>query len=106
MDAMTSEPEHAYDRFLAAAAPTSRDQRLWEPSDGALPSIYLGHGAPPLLDDALWMDQLFAWSQALPKPRAVLIVSAHWEHAPLSITSTEAATRLVYDFGGFEQRFF
>ena len=99
-------PVHAYDRFLLDASPRSRDQRAWTPDDGALPAIYLGHGAPPLLDDELWMDQLFTWSQSMPKPRAVLIVSAHWEHAPISITSTDAAPRLVYDFGGFEQRFF
>jgi 4,5-DOPA dioxygenase extradiol len=95
-----------YDRFHAAAAPTSAAQRAWEPGDGALPALYLGHGAPPLLDDDLWMNQLFGWSQTLPKPRAVLIVSAHWEHAPISISSTGAATGLVYDFGGFEQRFY
>ena len=103
---MTPAPAHAYDRFHAAAAPLSGAQRTWAPGDPALPSIYLGHGAPPLLDDDVWMDQLFTWSQALPKPRGVLIVSAHWEHAPISITSTGAATGLVYDFGGFEQRFY
>jgi 4,5-DOPA dioxygenase extradiol len=106
MAAMTPAPAHAFDSFLVDAVPRSRAQRVWTPEDGALPSIYLGHGAPPLLDDARWMDQLFTWSQDLPKPRAVLIVSAHWEHAPISITSTDAAPRLVYDFGGFEQRFY
>ena len=94
------------DTFLAQAAPASQGQRQWTPDDGPLPAIYLGHGAPPLLDDALWMDQLFSWANRLPKPKAVLIVSAHWEHAPLSISGTAAATPLVYDFGGFERRFY
>ena len=97
---------HPYDRFLAQAEPLSREQRVWTPQDGPMPALYLGHGAPPLLDDDLWMSQLFGWSQELPKPTAVLIVSAHWEHAPLSISGTAAGTPLVYDFGGFEQRFY
>ncbi|NUT04805.1 MAG: dioxygenase [Hamadaea sp.] len=95
-----------YDRFLAQAAPLSREQRVWTPEDGPMPALYLGHGAPPLLDDELWMSQLFGWMQEMPKPKAVLIVSAHWEHAPLSISGTAAGTPLVYDFGGFERRFY
>ncbi|MGH3716156.1 MAG: dioxygenase family protein [Micromonosporaceae bacterium] len=94
------------DRFLTTARPASRQRRDWTPDDGPMPALYLGHGAPPLLDDELWMRQLFDWAQALPKPTSILIVSAHWEHAPLSISSTTAATPLVYDFGGFEQRFY
>jgi 4,5-DOPA dioxygenase extradiol len=71
-----------------------------------MPALYLGHGAPPLFDDALWIRQLFAWSQALPKPTAILIVSAHWESAPLSLSATAANTPLVYDFGGFDRRYY
>ena len=97
---------YPYDRFLAEAAPLSREQRPWTPDDGPLPSLYLGHGAPPLLDDPLWMNELFTWARGLPKPRSVLVVSAHWEHAPLSISGTAAGTPLVYDFGGFERRFY
>jgi 4,5-DOPA dioxygenase extradiol len=52
------------------------------------------------------MDQLFGWAQRLPIPSGILIVSAHWEHAPLSISSTAPATPLVYDFSGFDQRFY
>ena len=71
-----------------------------------MPALYLGHGAPPLLDDALWTTQLAAWARNLPRPSAILIVSAHWEAAPLSLTASAAATPLVYDFGGFPQRFY
>ncbi|HEY3468134.1 MAG TPA: dioxygenase, partial [Amycolatopsis sp.] len=46
------------------------------------PVLYLSHGAPPLADDATWTRQLAAWSADLPKPRAILVVSAHWEEAP------------------------
>lgn len=71
-----------------------------------MPALYLGHGAPPLLDDELWTSQLAAWATDLPRPTAVLIVSAHWESAPLSLSAAGAATPLVYDFSGFAPRFF
>jgi 4,5-DOPA dioxygenase extradiol len=71
-----------------------------------MPALYLSHGAPPLFDDPHWIDQLFAWSQTLPKPTAVLIVSAHWESAPLALSAPEAGTPLVYDFGGFARRYY
>ena len=86
--------------------PRSDAQPVWTPDDGALPALYLGHGAPPLLDDAPWMSELFEWAVSLPKPRAVLVVSAHWESAPIAVSATAADTPLVYDFGGFEDRFY
>lgn len=69
-----------------------------------MPSLYLGHGAPPLLDDPLWSGQLSAWAADLPRPTAILIVSAHWESAPVSLSANGAP--LVYDFGGFAERFY
>lgn len=73
---------------------------------GRMPAIYLGHGAPPLVDDPLWVTQLEGWAQALPRPRAILMVSAHWESAPLTIGATRDGVPLVYDFGGFPQRYY
>ncbi len=101
-DTPASHPYSAHLQRVAAAG----DHRAWTPDDGALPSLYLSHGAPPLLEDLEWMDQLFGWARALPRPTAVLIVSAHWESAPLSITSPEAGTPLVYDFGGFHELYY
>ena len=71
-----------------------------------LPALYISHGAPPLLDDELWMSQLASWAKELPKPKAILIVSAHWESAPITISATAANTPLIYDFGGFSPRFY
>ena len=78
----------------------------WTPDSGALRALYIGHGAPPLLDDPLWTQQLREWARALPRPRAILIVSAHWETSPAAISSTEAATPLIYDFGGFDPKYY
>lgn len=78
----------------------------WKPGDPALPALFLGHGAPPLLDDRLWTAELSAWAAGLPKPTGILIVSAHWEQAPVSLSATAAATPLVYDFSGFAPKFY
>ncbi len=101
-----ADPAAAYDRFMTEQAPASRGQRPWTPADGPMPALYLSHGSPALFEDAPWMSELFGWAQALPKPTAILIVSAHWESAPLSLSATGPNTPLVYDFGGFAQRYF
>lgn len=69
-----------------------------------MPALYIGHGAPPLLDDPVWSGQLAAWARDLPRPKAILIVSAHWESAPVSLTASGAP--LVYDFGGFDAKYY
>ena len=69
-----------------------------------MPALYIGHGAPPLLDDALWSGQLAQWATDLPRPTAILIVSAHWESAPVMLSANGAP--LVYDFGGFAPRYY
>ncbi len=70
-----------------------------------MPALYLSHGAPPLADDPLWPGQLAAWSASLPRPTAILMVSAHWEEAPLAIGATEPVP-LVYDFWGFPEHYY
>jgi 4,5-DOPA dioxygenase extradiol len=99
-------PGASFDAFLRDVAPASHDQPVWTPGSGPLPALFLSHGAPPLFDDPLWIGELFTWSQALPKPTAVLMVSAHWEAEPLRLSATAADVPLVYDFGGFAQRYF
>ena len=69
-----------------------------------MPALYIGHVEHPLLDDPVWSGQLAAWAQDLPRPQAVLIVSAHWESAPVMLSASQAP--LVYDFGGFAPRYY
>jgi 4,5-DOPA dioxygenase extradiol len=70
-----------------------------------MPALYLSHGAPPLADDDIWTGELQRWGTALPRPSAVLVVSAHWESAPLTVGATEPVP-LTYDFGGFPQKYY
>lgn len=89
----------------ARAVARAEPHRRWSPGDEALPALYLSHGAPPTFENPTWMRELHTWARNLPRPRAVLIVSAHWESDELGITST-APTELVYDFGGFASMYY
>lgn len=83
-------------------------EALTTPSSGArdrLPALYLTHGAPPLMDDPTWPSELAAWSAGLPRPKTILVVSAHWESNPLTIGATTTVP-LFYDFSGFPRRYY
>jgi 4,5-DOPA dioxygenase extradiol len=85
-------------RVTVTAEPSRRET-------ARMPALYLSHGAPPLADDRVWTRELADWSAALPRPRAILVVSAHWEEAPLTIGATTPVP-LVYDFWGFPQHYY
>lgn len=70
-----------------------------------MPVIFAAHGAPILLDDEAWMRELAAWARALPKPRGILMISAHWDARPTTLGATSTVP-LVYDFYGFPERYF
>ncbi len=70
-----------------------------------MPVIFAAHGAPVLLDDAVWMAELAGWAAALPKPESILMVSAHWEERPTALAATRTVP-LVYDFYGFPERYY
>ena len=91
----------------AASASDARGQTAKaRPGTSVAPALYIGHGAPPLVDDELWVSQLAAWARELPRPQSILMVSAHWESAPLSLSATDPGVPLVYDFGGFADRYY
>jgi 4,5-DOPA dioxygenase extradiol len=70
-----------------------------------MPVIFAAHGAPVLLDDAVWMGELAAWAGAIPRPKSILMVSAHWEERPTALGATRTVP-LVYDFYGFPERYY
>jgi 4,5-DOPA dioxygenase extradiol len=53
----------------------------------------------------LWVGVLMGWADALPRPTAVLMVSAHWTEAPATLGATRTVP-LVYDFYGFPRRYY
>lgn len=65
------------------------------------PALFISHGAPTLIiDDSATYRFLKNLGPALTKPRAIVIISAHWEtHVPtVNITPSP---RTIHDFGGF-----
>lgn len=88
-------------------APTTRyDESAVDSGSAAhMPVLYLSHGAPPLADDDRWTGELGDWGRGLPKPTSILVVSAHWEAAPVTIGATETVP-LTYDFWGFPERYY
>lgn len=83
----------------------SKEARSATSTTTRMPTLFLAHGAPPLLDDAGWVGELKAWADALPKPQAILMLSAHWEERPVTLGATTTVP-LVYDFYGFPERYY
>src|ERR1700722_2290309 len=94
--------------LLAGATADSRPGRapaVKHGTDSRMPSIFLAHGAPPLLEDSRWVGELHRWARSLPRPTSILMLSAHWVEAPITIGAT-ATVPLVHDFYGFPARYY
>ena len=71
-----------------------------------MPALYIGHGAPPLLDDPVWSGQLAAWARRPAAPdgdpdrQRALGVGAGQR------CQRQPASPLVYDFGGFAPKYY
>ena len=65
-----------------------------------MPAVFVSHGAPTMALDRLAGADFARLAAALPKPRAILVVSAHWLDAPATI-GTRTRRELMYDFSGF-----
>ena len=67
----------------------------------SLPTLFVSHGNPIHVLDNTEMADYRAWGETLPKPKAILIFSAHWEEKDLVFGETSNHNTLVYDFFGF-----
>ena len=66
-----------------------------------LPSLFLSHGAPTLpLTDTPAREFLSQIGGMLERPKAILVISAHWETAVPAVNAVES-NETIHDFGGF-----
>jgi 4,5-DOPA dioxygenase extradiol len=74
--------------------------------DKRMPAIFFGHGNP--LNALLENDYTKGWArigEQLPRPKAVLCISAHW-YVPATAVTNSAQPRTIHDFGGFPQELY
>ena len=69
-----------------------------------MPVIFVGHGSPMnVVQDNAFTRHLASWGEKLPRPTAILSVSAHWLTPGSTAVDVQMQPRLIYDFGGFPQ---
>ncbi len=114
---------------LAPAFQTSRSRRRWLQGTGAwaavtalqtlgtqvhaqtarnarpqrrMPVIFIGHGSPMnAISDSAFTRRLARWGQELPRPSAILSVSAHWLTRGTTAIDVQTRPKTIYDFSGF-----
>ncbi len=70
-------------------------------SDQKMPALFVGHGSPMnAIEDNEFSRAWAEVGRALPKPHAILCISAHWETTGTQVTGMDQP-KTIHDFGGF-----
>ncbi len=71
-----------------------------------MPSYFFAHGAPSIvLEDNEYTQLLKNFHRNMPKPKAIVLFSAHWEETVQSIGAADTY-ETIYDFGGFQDELY
>jgi len=75
-------------------------------SDYKTPTLFLGHGSPlNALENNDFTKKLIQLGVQLGKPKAIVMISAHWETEGSFVTAMEHP-ELIYDFYGFPKELY
>ncbi|MEK3719335.1 dioxygenase family protein [Paenibacillus sp. FSL H8-0034] len=68
-----------------------------------IPSFFMAHGAPSLaLEQNDYTALLKNFAADYPRPRAIVLFSAHWESREQQVSASSAPYETIYDFSGFQ----
>jgi len=77
------------------------------PDTDPMPVVFVGHGTPfSIIDPNVWTAQWGRVAPTLPRPAAILMVSAHWLTEGASLVSAGDAPRMNYDIVGFPREIY
>ena len=73
---------------------------------GKTPVLFLGHGSPMnIVLENSFTESLVQLGRIIPRPKAILVVSAHWQTTGTFVTTAQDQ-KLIYDFYGFPQELY
>jgi 4,5-DOPA dioxygenase extradiol len=66
-----------------------------------MPALFIGHGSPTnVVEDNSFTKHLKYLGKILPKPKAIMVISAHWMTHGIFVSSAKSP-EMIYDFFGF-----
>ena len=69
--------------------------------DVRMPAVFFGHGNPMnAVQDNAWTKRWAELGATLPRPKAIVCISAHW-YMPETAVTVQPSPRTIHDFGGF-----
>ncbi|MFD0715750.1 DODA-type extradiol aromatic ring-opening family dioxygenase [Paenibacillus sp. GCM10027626] len=72
-----------------------------------MPSYFIAHGAPSIvIENNSYTAFLQQLAGSIPKPKAIVLFSAHWEQPVQTVSAVQGTYETIYDFGGFQDELY